>query len=276
MLYKDWYDQALSQLIALHGEREARSLLRVLIEDFPIKKQAFDTRAYTEVQSALNRLLDGEPVQYICGKAYFYDSTFKVSASVLIPRPETEELVDHIIKTYKSQDRALSIVDIGTGSGCIAIMLKKHLPSAHVLGLDVSEDALAIARDNAVLHRTDVQFEVLDFLDERHWSGLGRQWDVIVSNPPYIPLSERHQVGQSCLTFEPHQALFTGDRDGMEFYSAIAKFGRGRLTPNGHVFLELNEFRAAAIEQCFSDHGYQTGIIKDLSGKDRILRCRVR
>lgn len=272
MKYTEWYNHALTSLTGLFGEREGRSMLRILIEDLPVEEKAFDTPDMNKAQQALDRLLKGEPVQYVCGQAYFYDSVFKVDPAVLIPRPETEELVDLIIKRFESSP-PLRILDIGTGSGCIAVTILKHLPQADITAIDVSKAALAVARDNATLHEVDVQMRIIDFLDDKQWHALTGPWDVIVSNPPYIPQGERHKVGNSSLDHEPDAALFTSDGDGLEFYRAIATYGQHWLTPNGEIVVEINEFRAVDTKACFENRGFTVEIIKDLSGKDRILRC---
>jgi release factor glutamine methyltransferase len=176
------------------------------------------------IDSITDRLKKNEPIQYILGEAWFAGLKFKVNKNVLIPRPETEELVDWITKEAMSHElRAVSILDIGTGSGCIPITIKKKLPDANISAIDVCSEALFTATENAIEHNTEVDFILLDFLDEEKWAALG-QFDIIVSNPPYVRQSEKENMHVRVKEFEPHKALFVSDNDALLFYKSFLIF----------------------------------------------------
>ena len=217
----------------------------------------------------LNRLLKYEPVQYILGYAEFYGLKFKVSPAVLIPRPETEELVEIIISEIGSPQS--KILDIGSGSGCIPITLKKNIPDADVTGIDISEDALHIAKENAIANNVDVSFARMDILKNMPED----KFDMIVSNPPYIGYDEKEKMNDNVLIYEPHLALFSDDP--LLFYKRIAEIAPQILNPNGRIYLEVSEFRANEVAEIFSKGGEDAGIMarvqikKDMSGKDRMV-----
>ena len=213
----------------------------------------------------LRRLLKYEPVQYILGYAEFYGLKFKVSPAVLIPRPETEELVELIGEEIN--DPKLSILDIGTGSGCIAITLKKNISQADVTSLDISEEALQIARENAESNETDVTLIQMDILKEIPT----RKYDVIVSNPPYIGHDEKEKMNGNVLIHEPHLALFSDDP--LLFYKRIAEIAPQILNPDGKIYLEVSEFRSKEVADIFAYIGMNAQILKDMSGKDRIVKA---
>jgi release factor glutamine methyltransferase len=218
----------------------------------------------------LNELLLHKPVQYVLGEAWFYHMKLKVNGHVLIPRPETEELVEQLIKDRKSKLTDPAILDIGTGSGCIPIAIKKNLPASIVTGIDISKDALILAKENATLHNAHISFKQVDFLDETAWSGLGL-FDIIISNPPYIPVHEKEKLGKNVTDFEPHLALFVPGNSPLVFYEKIAAFGRDHLLPNGKIYLEIHEDFAKETAALFMKN-YQTVMIKkDMYGKERML-----
>ena len=217
----------------------------------------------------LKALLKKEPVQYVLGECYFYQLDFEVNKSVLIPRPETEELVERAI-VFCKQNQKESILDIGTGSGCIPISIKKHLNNASVTAIDISSDALALAKKNAMKQEALIHFMHLDFLDENTWDVLP-SFDLIVSNPPYIPASESNLMDDNVVKFEPHLALFVTDEDPLIFYKKIMKFGKSHLKPFGKILVEIHEKMGNEIQQLFSQNGYRTQLIKDIFGKDRIV-----
>jgi release factor glutamine methyltransferase len=194
------------------------------------------------IESILTRLKTGEPVQYILGHAEFYGLYFKVNPSVLIPRPETEELVEWAISSVGSlQLAAGSILDIGTGSGCIAISLKKNLKDAQVSAIDISPEALKTAKENAELNEVDVNFIQNDILNLTHHSLLTTHYSLIISNPPYVTLDDKKQMHTNVTDFEPHTALFVPEDDPLIFYRAIADFASTHLEKGGLLFLEINE-----------------------------------
>jgi release factor glutamine methyltransferase len=222
------------------------------------------------IQKTLQELLLHKPVQYVLGEAWFYRMKFKVNEHVLIPRPETEELVEQLIKDRKSKLTDPAILDIGTGSGCIPIAIKKSLPASKVTGIEVSTNALEVAKENAALHNAHIHFLHMDFLDESAWPSLPL-FDIIISNPPYIPIHEKEKLGKNVTDFEPHLALFVPDKSPLLFYEKIAAFGRRHLLPNGKIYLETHEDHAKETAALFLNQ-YQTVMInKDLYGKERMI-----
>jgi release factor glutamine methyltransferase len=193
-----------------------------------------------------------------------------VNDHVLIPRPETEELVEQLIKDRKSKLTDPPILDIGTGSGCIPIAIKKNLPASIVTAIDVSKDALALAKENAAMHNAYISFIQMDFLDETTWQSLPA-FEIIISNPPYISLNEKENLGKNITGFEPHLALFVPDNAPLIFYEKIARFGRDHLLPNGKIYLEIHEDHAKETAALFMNY-YQTVMIKkDMYGKERMI-----
>ncbi|WP_300599604.1 peptide chain release factor N(5)-glutamine methyltransferase [Niabella sp.] len=218
------------------------------------------------------RLLKAEPIQYILNEAWFYDIPFFVNKQVLIPRPETEELVDAIIREH--QDRPpVRILDIGTGSGCIPVILKRKLPEAMVSACDISSEALAVARKNATKYELDIRFIQLDFLNETNWPQLPMV-DVLVSNPPYIPIADKASMHKNVLDYEPALALFVPDEDPLLFYRKIADAARFILAPEGHVYLEVHEQLAAETRELFETNGFTASIKTDMQGKQRFVTAR--
>ena len=212
---------------------------------------------------------NGMPLQYVTGKAFFYDSEFEVTPAVLIPRPETEELVHHILN-YRSYE---SVLDIGTGSGCIAIELSKHLPEAGVTAIDVSREALEIAIKNNSRLNTCVVFHLTDILDSKQSEQLTR-YDCIVSNPPYIAEAEKNTLAPHVIDFEPHLALFSG-QDPLLFYKRIIDYCEQHLEQNGSLWFELNPLTAEAVlDYANASHIFERiTLIKDITNKDRILHA---
>lgn len=215
-------------------------------------------------------LLQHKPVQYVMGNTTFYNMQFQVNDKVLIPRPETEEMTNMIISSYRFEQKQISILDIGTGSGCIAIAVKKHLPSSKVIALDVSEEALDIARANAITNKTNIQCTLFDFLDESRWPEL-MLFDIIISNPPYIPVNEKKLMDKNVVNFEPHSALFVPDNQPLLFYEKIARFGRNHLNYNGKIFVETHEDYTKEVAALFAATYQQVLIKKDMFGKERIV-----
>ena len=221
----------------------------------------------------LERLKNHEPIQYILGETEFYGLKFKVNPSVLIPRPETEELVEWVKPPHPPKGGFLSgtptLLDVGTGSGCIAVALKKKFPSANVSAMDISPEALALAKENAALNEVNIEFIQDDIL---HPAATDRKWDVIVSNPPYIPASEQRYLHKNVTDFEPHLALFVQDNDPLIFYRKIAEFALSHLTAGGRLYVEIHQSLGRLCCQLLESMGFQSvELRKDLSGNDRMI-----
>lgn len=223
------------------------------------------------IELIVSRLKQNEPIQYIFGETEFRDLRLKVNPSVLIPRPETEELIDFILE--KRISPKAKIIDIGTGSGCIALALKSALPEAEVYGLDVSEKALETAAGNAELNNLDVAFLRRDILN---WEvDVWEQYDVIVSNPPYVRNSEKQMMEKNVLEFEPTTALFVSDSDPLLFYRRISEFAQKFLQQNGHLFFEINEYLGNEMVDLLKQLGFsEIELRKDINGRNRMLVCR--
>ena len=221
------------------------------------------------INGAIQLLKKQVPVQYITGKQFFYEHTFFVNEHTLIPRPETEELVDQIVKTYKGSSPF--ILDIGTGSGCIAISIKTGLPDSKVFALEVSENALELARKNEVFLKVKINWIHADvFTDE--WLNNLTELDVIVSNPPYVLNAEMNTMDRRVVNYEPHLALFVNNDNPLVYYQRIAEIGKKILKLNGKIFLEINEKYGEETARLFLECGYKNTIIKkDLSGKSRFV-----
>lgn len=240
---------------------------RMLYKNSPItEKEELQLKEFTE------RLLQHEPVQYVLNESWFYGLKFYVDKNVLIPRPETEELVDWIITDCKFPIDQLSILDIGSGSGCIPIVLKRKLRKASVWSCDISEAALKVAGKNAITIGADVNFVLLDFLNKEEWPKLP-SFDIIVSNPPYITHQERYQMQANVLEYEPAKALFVPDNDPLLFYKAIAEFGKTHLDTNGIIYTEIHENNGNETTELFIAAGYKTAIKKDMQGKERMIKA---
>lgn len=223
-------------------------------------------------QKSLERLQKNEPIQYIIGESYFYELLFKVNSSVLIPRPETEELVQWIITDVKDHflNKKIQILDIGTGSGCIAISLAKNLPNAEVWALDISDEALDIAKENAVINKVSIHFLQADILQLKK---LPQTYDIIVSNPPYIRQAEKKQMHHNVLEFEPDKALYVQDDNPLLFYKKITELALKYLTKNGSLYFEINQYLGEETVQLLKSFGLaKRELRKDLLGNDRMLR----
>lgn len=264
------------QLSACYDLREAQSIARIVVEDAfgfsPVSAQILDTTQLKELEAITARLLKKEPVQYVLGRADFYGLKLEVSPAVLIPRQETEELVQLVLQSIPSgRITHLRLLDIGTGSGCIPIAVKKHRPEVEVWGLDVSQAAMETAFRNGVLNQVEVNWLQMDILDRAAWTYL-RKWDILVSNPPYIPGSEMHLVPDHVTQYEPHLALFVADADPLLFYRTILDFSLEHLNQGGRLFFELNEFNTREVADLARAAGYrEVEIVRDLSGKERML-----
>lgn len=244
-------------------------------DDCPANEQAEWTSKLTdEATRLLDELLAGKPIQYVLNEAWFDDRNFFVDASVLIPRPETEELLDWIKRDYAGLPRPPSILDIGTGSGIMAISLQRHFFDASVQALDISADALAVAQKNANRFEHPITFLEMDFTHSASRNALPN-YTLIVSNPPYIAFHEHHSMPELVTGYEPHLALFTPDDDPLLFYRCIAEFGKTHLQPNGKIFVELHEDRSGQTKELFEQLGYRTVLRTDMQGKWRMLRAEL-
>jgi release factor glutamine methyltransferase len=270
MEWKEWHERAVERLSIAHEEEGAIRMLRYLVQDLGITQHNFIDHL-TKLEEAVGRLSAGEPLAYVTGKAYFMDLTLVVKSGVLIPRSETEELVYQAVQYVKSKSGgSLKILDIGTGSGCIALALKYYLPQCEVTAYDISLTALEIAKDNANRLQLEVNFECVDIL-QPFIEDQPKKWDIIISNPPYIPRNEIHFMGKDVVDYEPSIALFTNDEDGLEFYQAIKAFAMYHLCSDGRIYLEINEFRSKAMHAIFCSPSWKAEILKDMQGKDRMM-----
>jgi release factor glutamine methyltransferase len=220
----------------------------------------------------LHRLMNHEPLQYILQEAWFGGLKFYVDKNVLIPRPETEELVDWIISDCKFPIRELTLLDMGCGSGCISVFLKKKLRKAEVWACDVREDALHVAQHNAETSGAEIIFRQLNFLNEEERSKLP-SFDIIVSNPPYVPEKDKAQMQPNVLNYEPSSALFVPDNDSLVFYNAIAGFGKKNLNAHGAVYVEIHEDLGEKVLNLFRSNNYRAVLKKDMQGKDRMIKA---
>ncbi len=271
------------RLSGLYDKAEAVNIADWILESLTGRNRAMrnldKTIALSEQQQIrleqyMVELMEYRPVQYVLGESHFYGMKLFVDENVLIPRPETEELADWAVK-YAATEQLLqpTILDIGTGSGCLALALKKGIPGARVLGADISDGALAVAGRNAKENHLDVTFLKLDILDQEAGRALPGL-DLIVSNPPYITLPEKESIMPHVLRYEPHEALFVTNSDPLQFYKAIESFAGRHLKPGGALFLELHRDFAVAAQQYFGEKGWDVILRKDMQEQDRMLYCK--
>ena len=235
------------------------------------RQELVEEELIAKFQGILNELCTGRPVQHILGKADFYGMQLKVNASTLIPRPETEELVDIIIKKHAQQGE-LCVLYVGTGTGCIALALKKHLVNAEVYAMEISPDAIQIARNNAEQHQLDVQFIQADVLEWDAFMSINQQFDIIVSNPPYITPQEGEHMHKNVLQFEPYTALFVEAHAPLLFYDTIADMAKSVLKSNGLLYFEINQYLGAEMIDLLQKKGFsKVELHKDINGVDRML-----
>lgn len=272
------------KLLPVYDRREAANIADWVLEhltglkriDRVVHKDQLITEPIAgQLKKAAEQLAQHMPVQYVIQQAWFYGLPFFVNESVLIPRPETEELVDWIVKdTNATGTFTGNVLDIGTGSGCIPISLKKNIPAAIVYGIDISTGALHVAQKNAAALHAAIHFQQADILYPPANLELPPM-DIIVSNPPYIPLQDKDQMRANVLNFEPHLALFVPDESPLLFYEAIASFAALHLNANGVVYAELHEELAEKTKILFLQKGFDNIIIKkDMQGKQRMLKAR--
>jgi release factor glutamine methyltransferase len=270
------------QLSNVYDALELNSIVNILIEEVTgwdalhqniHKNDALEQSLTDQLTQYVEKLLTGKPLQYIIGKAWFMGKAFMVNEAVLIPRPETEELVEWIVEYAQIIKKPLSILDIGTGSGCIPISLKQAIPNASITAFDISKEALAVAQQNATAHNTNIEWIELDIL---HTKQLKDQYDIIVSNPPYIPLREKPNMQSQVIDHEPAIALFVPDQYPLIFYSKIAHIGKSALKPNGQLFFEIHYDQGEAILALLNEMGYHAELRQDIYGKDRMVRASLK
>ena len=262
-------------------QKEAEQILSMLFEDlFQVTNPGLSREILqTDLplfESALKRLENNEPVQYITGKVHFYGYIFSVNNHVLIPRPETEELVFVSLQILKgiNRGRPINILDVGTGSGVIPVSLKLKMPNLLVTAIDIVGEALKVAEKNAKKHDVEINFMQFDFAQEKKWPELG-VYDIIISNPPYIGADEKDLMADRVLDYEPMVALFAPKDDPVYFYRKLFRFSKDHLSNGGYMVLELNEFHSSSIKKEAEKHKFQEiRIEKDMQGKERILICK--
>lgn len=274
------FKQVSKKLKPTFDKREAEALAFIILDYFFELDKAAILAEYPieaiepEVEEAINEVIDrlkqNEPIQYVLGETEFYGLSFFVNPSVLIPRPETEELVDLIINDTPTEEK-YTVLDIGTGSGCIAISLAKKLKNTQVTAFDISQEALEVAEDNATENEVKVIFQEVDILTT---DALDTSYDIIVSNPPYITESEKDFMELNVLDFEPASALFIPDNEPLLFYSKIAQLAAESLSKKGILYLEINEQFGKETAQVVTEAGFQeVTVLKDINGKDRMIKA---
>ncbi|MBY0486590.1 MAG: peptide chain release factor N(5)-glutamine methyltransferase [Flavobacteriaceae bacterium] len=280
MLLKTYKTTFLQELSPLYDAMEIESFFYIVLEQFHNKKR-IDLALHPELEmdalqllrweSVLSDLKKEKPIQYILGETEFYGLRFLVNENTLIPRPETEELVELIIDdSQKSKVGSLKILDIGTGSGCIAISLAKNLLNAEVSAIDVSEKALETAKINAEINAVNVHFILKNILETED---LEEQYDIIVSNPPYVRNLEKSEIKPNVLEFEPHLALFVEDDDALLFYRKIAQLAKKHLSENGLLFFEINQYLGKQTVELLEEIGFKNILLKkDIYENDRMIR----
>lgn len=250
------------------------SLARILAD----KDMVLSPEQSEEADQIIERLTNYEPIHYVLGETEFFNLKFKVNPDVLIPRPETEELVEWVSDDLKfvesrsdSAEQNMKILDIGTGCGCIPVALKKHHPKAQISAMDVSAEALVVAKENGVLNQTDVGFFQDDILNPKADE---RKWNIIVSNPPYIPLDEKVDIDKQVKSYEPHVALFSPTEEPLLFYHSIAKYALQHLEPDGKIYLETHKNLSRDVAMLLGEYGFKDVVIRtDISGNERMVRA---
>ncbi len=267
------YEPNETEALALLTLSEITGLTKAQLKAFP-EKQLMPEQA-EHIKNIQTRLQTGEPIQYILGYTEFFGLQFNVNSSVLIPRPETEELVEWVWDEVSSLKLAVgSILDIGTGSGCIAISLKKKLPGATVSAVDISGAAIDTAKQNADLNKVEIDFIQDDILNPSNLSLLTNHYSLMVSNPPYVTQQDKNQMHRNVIDFEPHTALFVPENDPLMFYKAIADFAMANLNLEGLLFFEINESLGKETMEMLAAKGFKNiELRKDMGGRDRMIRA---
>jgi release factor glutamine methyltransferase len=271
----------ISSLTGHYDEREAASISSLVMERLTgmpkglrlsHKNVHFSIGQQELFQQFLEELLRGRPVQYVLGEAWFGPFSFYVNENVLIPRPETEELVEWILDDKKSGDPAVTVLDIGTGSGCIPVYIKKKRKDFNVNALDISQAALDIAKRNSLAYQADINFFLCDILDPSQWGKLPSA-DLIISNPPYVPEKQKVFLDRHVRDFEPALALFVPDDEPILFYKIIGDFAAQKMLPGGSLFLEIHHDYAKDIMKWYGDKGFSLELKKDFSGNNRMIKA---
>lgn len=280
LTYNNAYRELIAELNSIYDKREAAAIANIVMEEITgldrlqrvIERDKILTENQTELHNDYIELLKtGTPIQYCTNKAVFMDNEYYVDNRVLIPRPETEELVQWVIDDYKNKN--VDILDIGTGSGCIPISLKLALSNSSITSIDISHSALQVAKENATALNSEISFIQADFLDENSWSSLNR-FDIIISNPPYIPNSEKENMHINVKDHEPSEALFVPNENPLIFYNKIALFGKKNLKKNGSIYCELHLDHALQTKTLFEHIGYASlDLRKDMNGNWRMLKA---
>ncbi len=284
MKIKQYRTHFIKELSSLYDAYEAESFFYLILENKHKLRQidlalnhelAFSDADLTVWTVLLEQLKKEVPIQYLLGKTHFYGLDFEVNENVLIPRPETEELVEWIINENKKEDKPkkIRVLDIGTGSGCIAVSLAKNLPNAEVFGIDVSKKAIETAKRNAIYNNVDVTFLFQDILDT---DLLACNFDIIVSNPPYIRNLEKEEIRKNVLDYDPHLALFVDDNDALIFYRKIAALAKGSLFENGKLYFEINQYLGKEMTDLLEKMNFKNiELRKDIYSNDRMISCNV-
>ncbi|PCH75899.1 MAG: protein-(glutamine-N5) methyltransferase, release factor-specific [Flavobacteriaceae bacterium] len=282
MILKDYKKHFLSELEGQYPETETLSFFNLLAEDIlGFSRVDIVMEANSEIndaqlikwQHALEDLKTYRPLQYIIGSTEFYSLPFNLNKHTLIPRPETEELVAWILESVTDKQEKISILDIGTGSGCIAISLAKNLVNAQVTAYDISEEALIIARSNAILNNVSVTFKLMDILTA---TTLAQKFDIIVSNPPYVRDLEKKEIQKNVLEHEPHTALFVADNEPLIFYDKITALAKNHLKPTGRLFFEINQYLGKETKTLVQKYGFkEVTLKKDIFNADRMLGAKL-
>jgi release factor glutamine methyltransferase len=272
----------IASLNGLYDEREASGISSLVMEHLTAKPKGLRLIHKSDVltpeqEVVFNQYLEDlqkqRPVQYVLGEAWFGNLAFYVNEQVLIPRPETEELADWLLNDKVSARPGLSVMDIGTGSGCIAVYLKKKRLDLHVMASDISEAALDIAKKNGKTHNVEINFFLNDIRDNRQWSKLP-ETDLMVSNPPYIPEKQKNSLDRHVKDFEPALALFVPNEDPIVFYKVIGAFAKTKLKPGGAIFLEIHHDYAREIMDWYTKNEFAIELKKDFSGNNRMIMAR--
>ena len=281
MHLKEYKTQFTHELISIYDEKEIESFFYIVLEAFHQMKRIdfamqpefeLDVMQLLQWETVLSQLKEQKPIQYILGETTFFGLPFYVNENTLIPRPETEELVDWILSNnpITKTTSPLKILDIGTGTGCIAISLAKNLPNAEVYALDVSDKALEVAKRNAKNNNVKVNFMHQSILETQD---LGMQFDIIVSNPPYVRNLEKKEINKNVLDYEPHLALFAEDNDALLFYRKIVQLALINLSNNGEIYFEINQYLGQEmINLLENNHFKNIELRKDIYGNDRMIK----
>ena len=282
MKIKEYKINFIKSLLPFYDEMEAESFFYLILEsknqmrriDLALEvDKEFSEDEISVWNTILEKLKTHIPIQHLIGTTHFYGLEFIVDENVLIPRPETEELVDWIVKLNSklSKKKSLKILDIGTGSGCIAISLAKNILNSEVFAVDVSEKALAVAEKNATLNNVSITFLQKNILETNQ---LVQKFDIIVSNPPYVRNIEKAEIKPNVLNYEPHLALFVSDDDPLIFYKKIGELAAANLNPNGQLFFEINQYLGKETQELLKSLGLKNiELRKDIYDNDRMIAC---